>query len=256
MTLKIPVIRGRIDRRILVNYRADPTVLKSLLPAPFRPKLVDGFGMVGICLIRLKQVRPAFVPFRWGISSENAAHRVAVEWEDKGTTREGVFIRRRDTSSWLNSLAGGRIFPGLHHHAQFCVKESDDDFDIALRSDDGLTDVAVRGRRTHRLPTTSLFDTLADASRFFQAGSLGYSATARPGRYQGLELRCRNWQVEPLEIEHVRSSFYDDSSLFPQGSIQFDCALLMRGIEHQWHGQADLCCDSEITAGVLQSSCG
>ena len=47
----IPVVRGVIDRRILVNYHIDPNVLAPLLPAPFRPKVVHGIGMVGICLI-------------------------------------------------------------------------------------------------------------------------------------------------------------------------------------------------------------
>ena len=61
-------------------------------------------------------------------------------------------------------------------------------------------------------------------------------------RFQGMRLRCHTWQVEPLQVEEVRSSFFEDEALFPKGSIQFDCALLMRGIEHEWHGQADLCC--------------
>jgi hypothetical protein len=29
--------------------------------------------------------------------------------------------------------------------------------------------------------------------------------------------------------------------LFPRSAIKFDCALLMRGIRHEWHGQAPLC---------------
>jgi hypothetical protein len=49
--------------------------------------------------------------------------------------------------------------------------------------------------------------------------------------------------VELLEVERVRSSFFDDKSLFPEGSIEFDCALLMRNIEHEWHGKGDLCCN-------------
>ena len=65
---------------------------------------------------------------------------------------------------------------------------------------------------------------LEEASAFFQAGSLGYSATRDPSRFQGLELRCLNWQAEPLEVEEVRSSFFEDESLFPKGSIEFDCA--------------------------------
>ena len=43
--MQIPVIRGIIDRRILVNYRVDPEVLEKFLPRPFRPKLIDGAGM-------------------------------------------------------------------------------------------------------------------------------------------------------------------------------------------------------------------
>ena len=42
-----PVIRGLIDRRILVNFRVVPDVLARLLPAPFRPKLVNSAGMAG-----------------------------------------------------------------------------------------------------------------------------------------------------------------------------------------------------------------
>jgi hypothetical protein len=242
--MKIPVVRGIIDRRILVNYHVDPGVLRPLLPAPFRPKVIHGVALVGICLIRLKHVRPAFLPSWLGISSENAAHRAAVEWDDHGVVRDGVYVRRRDTSSLLNALAGGRFFPGIHHHAQFTVAEGTDRYCIALRSDDRLTSMSVRGRRTDHLPASSVFRSVEEASAFFQAGSLGYSATPEPSRFQGLELRCLNWQVEPLEVEEARSSFFDDQSLFPKGSIELDCALLMRGIKHEWHGQPDLCCAS------------
>ena len=62
--MQIPILRGVIDRRILVNYHVDPSVLAPLLPAPFRPKIINGLGMVGICLIRLKHIRPRFFP-RW-----------------------------------------------------------------------------------------------------------------------------------------------------------------------------------------------
>src|SRR5262249_30651973 len=121
--MRIPIIRGVIDRRILVNFRADPAVLARLLPPPFRPKLIHGAGLAGVCLIRLQRIRPRFWPSCLGLSSENAAHRIAVEWDQGGEVREGVFIPRRDTSSWLNALAGGRLFPGVHHHATFRVQE-------------------------------------------------------------------------------------------------------------------------------------
>src|SRR5262249_27610998 len=97
--MPISVLRGVIDRRILVNFRVDPTVLGRLLPKPFRPKLVNEAGMAGVCLIRLKHIRPRWLPAFVGLSSENAAHRIAVEWDQQCQRREGVFITRRDTSS-------------------------------------------------------------------------------------------------------------------------------------------------------------
>jgi hypothetical protein len=90
--------------------------------------------------------------------------------------------------------------------------------------------------------SSSLFQSLEEASAFFEAGSLGYSATPDPTRFQGLQLHCFNWRVAPLEVEEVRSSFFEDEALFPSGSIEFDSALLMRGIEHEWLGKSDLCC--------------
>lgn len=248
--MKLPVIRGLIQRRILVNYRVDPQVLASLLPAPFRPKLLHGQAMAGICLIRLQGLRPRWLPQWLGISSENAAHRAAVQWDDQGTPREGVFIRRRDSNSWLNAAVGGRLFPGVHHHARFEVRESGDQFHVAVRSDDGATQMSVTGRVASALPATSIFASLAEASAFFQAGSLGYSPNAAGNRYQGLELQCRNWQVEPLAVEEVSASFFGDESLFPPGSVEFDCALLMRNIDHEWHEREELCCAEPVAASA------
>jgi uncharacterized protein YqjF (DUF2071 family) len=247
--MRIPILRGLIDRRLLVNYRVDPDVLARILPPPFEPKLIHGHAMVGICLIRLKHVRPRFVPAWLGIGSENAAHRAAVQWYDGGELKEGVFVRRRDTDSRLNACAGGRLFPGLQHHARFDVTEAAEHLSVALQSDDGETHVAVRGRVSAQWPTSSVFGSLAEASAFFQTGSLGYSLTPQHGVYQGMELRCQTWDVQPLEIDQAASSYYDDPKVFPKGSIEYDCTLLMRGIQHEWHGQSDLCCTvSPVTA--------
>jgi hypothetical protein len=239
--MRIPVIRGVIDRRILVNYRVDPDSLRRLLPEPFQPKLVSGAGMAGICLIRLRDIRPRFLPSFVGISSENAAHRIAVEWESQGELREGVYVIRRDTSSRLNSIAGGKVFPGIHHHARFEVDERDDSYRIVMDSDDGDTHVVVNARASAGLPRASAFSSLEEASKFFERGSLGYSPAATPGTYDGLELRSYDWRVEPLTVEQVESSFFENRDLFPAGSTEFDCALLMRGIEHDWRARETLC---------------
>ena len=130
--MRLPEIQGTIRRRILVNFRVDPEVMQRQLPAKFRPKLHEGSAIAGICLIRLENIRAKAIPGLPGFSSENAAHRVAVLWDEEGRTREGVFIPRRDTDSLLNHLAGGRLFPGEHHQAHFEVETTKDDIDFEI----------------------------------------------------------------------------------------------------------------------------
>lgn len=240
--MRIPTIRGIIDRRVLVNFRVDPNVLSCVCPAPFRPHIINGFGVAGICLIRLKHIRPRYLPPFLGISSENAAHRIAVEWDADGDTRTGVFIPRRDTSSLVNAFAGGRIFPGVHNLARFDVSETDNKYHIEMDSLDGSVHVAVDGQPTTELPAGSIFPTVAACSRFFEAGSLGYSPATSVNKFDGLELQSFNWHVEPLTITHVQSSYFDDRKMFPTDAITFDNALLMRGIDHEWHSCDPLCC--------------
>src|SRR5512140_3069620 len=82
--MKIPTIQGVIDRRILINFTVDPEIIQKIIPHPFRPKAYKGKAIVGVCLIRLKYIRPKGLPSFIGISSENAAHRIAVEWTEDG----------------------------------------------------------------------------------------------------------------------------------------------------------------------------
>ena len=166
---RLPVVNGMIERRMLVNFRCEPVVLARLLPTPFRPKLVNGLGMAGICLIRLGEMRPAFLPALCGLTSENAAHRTAVEWDEDGVTREGVFIPRRDTNALLNRLAGGKFFPGVHHAAKFEVSETNNHFKLEMRSEDGEAFIRVTARVTDELPDDSVFGSRAEALDFFAA---------------------------------------------------------------------------------------
>ena len=238
--MRIPTIKGIIERRILVNYVADPIVVQKILPVPFQPKLYNNKAIVGICLIRLKHIRPKGFPAAIGISSENGAHRIAVQWQEHGKMKEGVFIPRRDTSSHVNAFVGGRIFPGCYFQATFDVKEQDDYYHVSFKSSDG-TSISICGNKTEKLDTTSIFQSLDNASDFFKAGSVGFSPNGN--KFDGLELRTFDWKVQPLHLTSIHSSFFEDETLFPKGSVHFDNALLMTSLEHEWHSvKQKVCC--------------
>src|SRR5262249_50739749 len=153
-------------------------------------------------LIRLRHIRPRGLPAFVGIGSENAAHRIAIEWDEPdgdGRVREGVYIPRRDTSSTVNHLLGGRLFPGVHHPARFDVDEESDggQLCVAFRSDDDATRVRVQARIAQTLPASSVFKSIDEASEFFRGGSVGYSFAGQDRPPDGLELRTHRWAVTP-----------------------------------------------------------
>jgi hypothetical protein len=245
---------GTIERRLLVNYRVDGSALAEILPSPFRPQLIEGYGVAGICLIRLSHLRPAGLPAWIGVTTENAAHRIAVEWDGPDGPCPGVYIPRRDTASPLTVLLGGRLFPGEHHRAHFAVDERNGRYDVGFESHDGCARVLLRGEVCDDLAPGSIFGSLDEASRFFRAAPLGYSAVRRGDRCHGLELQCETWHVEPLQVEHVASSFFEDSSHFPPGTVEFDSALVMRNIPAAWRPRDSLETGGRLTASPVATA--
>jgi hypothetical protein len=243
------IFKGRLARRILVNYRADPEVVRPLLPAPFEPLLEAGRAVVGLCLIRLEALRPLGLPRALGLSSENAAHRIAVR-RPGGT---GVFVLRRDSPSLVAVAAGGRLFPGVHGRASLEVEERGQLRRVAMRTADGAGDVRVEVRPVERPAVGSLFPDVDAASRFFRTGAVGFSRGHRPDRLEGMELRLHGWNLAPLEVLRLESAFYDDRERFPAGSIEFDSAFLMTGLDHEWRP-----CDAPLSAAAAgrPAACG
>ena len=234
--MRLSTIHGYIDRRILVNFTAEPDVVRQIIPQPFRPKVYKDKAIVGICLIRLKNIKLKGLPDFIGVSSENGAHRTAVEWDEEGETKEGVYIPRRDTSLRLNTIFGGRLFPGKHYLAKFNVKEGNGSYHVDFTSSD-RTSISIDAKETDRFDTNSIFETLDNVSGFFERSAVGYSPNGN--KYEGLKLQAYTWQVRPLEVTNIRSSFYENENLFPKGTVQFDNALLMTRVEHEWKSMQD-----------------
>ncbi|MDA7629965.1 hypothetical protein N8670_03915, partial [Akkermansiaceae bacterium] len=70
-----------------------------------------------------------------------------------------------------------------------------------------------------------------------EAGCIGYSARPDSCVLDGLLLKVDDWQASALAVSRIRSLYFDDHSLFPEGSITFDHGLLMRDIAHEWHSE-------------------
>ena len=232
----LDLIHGVIARRVLLNFRIDPEVMARLLPPPFRPKLYEGHAVGGVCMIRFQHLRPRFVP-RWlGTTSENAAHRVAVEWKDGNELREGVFIPQRNTGSRFNQTLGGRVFPGVFSKSRFEVNETAQSISIRILDKEGEA-VRFQGKVAAEHSSGSVFPSIEEAANFFSLGATGYSLSRDRKNFEGMELRSLSWKIAPLEVREAYSRWFTDTQRFPAGSVKFDCALFMRDIPHEWQSR-------------------
>jgi len=228
VALPIPPMRADVERRLLVNYRVDPEVAQTLIPEGLRPQLVDGSAVAGVCLIRLARFRPSGLPGVIGWRGENAAHRIAVEWDGPAGPRSGVYIPQRHSASRFAVLVGGRLFPGMHEHARVRAEESRDRLRVGFDAPGLHLDVDVEVVESLE---SRLFDDTEQASEFFRKDALGYSPSRRPGRFEGLRLDTDAWSVAPARPHRVESSFFD---ALPAGSAELDHVLVMRDVPVRW----------------------
>jgi hypothetical protein len=236
-----------IERRLLVNYRIDPETVMRLLPAPFRPQLVSGWAVGGVCFIRLAGLRPVHVPAAFGSRTENVAHRFAVEWDDDKGTHVGVFVPRRDTSSPITAFAGDKLLPGAYHLARFTVQEQGSELRIGVESRDGTLALAVSAHESSSLGG-ELFDSLEAALTFFRKGSLGFSPSGAGTRLAGVRLVSECWDGRPVSVGGMASSMFDDKTVFPNGSCTLDSALVMRNLPVRWRNEGMLGTHSNAVA--------
>lgn len=221
-------ITATIARRILLTYALDPATAAALLPPPFRPDLSLGPALGGVCLLRLRAVRPAFVPLRAGLAVESVAHRLAVEWDTPEGMATGVYVFRRDVDSVLAARLGGM------HRAVFGVVEGGGRYSLAAQSRDGAMSVAFTGERAEALPAGSVFTGPDSASAFFRCASIGHSPARDGVGHSALRLVTPPWRALPVRADYVQSSFFEDRSRFPAGTAVFDSAIVMHDVPARW----------------------
>ena len=225
------------DMQGWMDFRIDPEVMKKNLPAEFTPKVVSGYAIGGICQVSLSEMRAKGTPPIIGTGSHNAAHRIAVN----SSEGEGVYVTRRDTNSWLNTVSGGRLFPGVYQKANFNVSVSGDSYSVRIENKENDVIMSISADVVTELPHGSVFDSTEDVSEFFKTGNIGWSSREKSQQFDAIELKTVEWRMEPLKVKESYSAYFSDASKFPQGSVEFDSAMIMRNLKHSWVSRDNLC---------------
>ena len=226
--VRTPVLEATIERRLLIAYRLDPDAVVHLVPGPFSLQLVNGYAVGVISLDRVTALRPRGFPAVMGYTCENAAHRIAVEWDQDGRTATGAFVLARHTDSQLGAAFGDRFFPGARERAEFEVVDAPSALSVAFTSRDDRTTVEAAVVVTKDDEGGELFGSKEDAWRFFRRGGVSYSLRRRGGVLDGIDMRAQAATATAASIAHV------SSSRFPAALGVPDSALIMRDLQAEW----------------------
>ena len=242
-------LNAHLVRWLLATYRVDPAVVEASLPAPLRPRLIGGWGVATVSFVALGQPRVQD-GVELAATSENASHGFAVEWDDVDGTHAGIYVARRDTDSLLNSLAGGRYFPGEQHPAGFHVTERSNVLRAHVASHDKELDVGLTLERGLPFQPSTLFASLEDAIYFFETGPADYTVTRDPLRLDGVAITADLSELEPLRVAEATSTYFEDEARFPACSAYIDSAFLMRNVSADWRALPSL----RVAPRVLSSA--
>jgi len=233
--VRVALVHGVIERRLLVAYRLDPVVAQQVLPPPFRARQINGYAVAGIALARLGRLRPAGLPSVRTLTRETTTHGVAVEWESARALHTGVYILHRDrgapTAVAPAAIPRGRLGRRLHPVPEFTVDERADGLRVAYASRDRAVRVEVDVSLGSSLDASALFPDVPTAARFFDldGAGAGWGPTVR-----GLRLTAEDRSLGAAHILTARSSIFADASLFPPGSVHVDSGLLLRNVAVAW----------------------
>jgi hypothetical protein len=88
--------------------------------------------------------------------------------------------------------------------AKFNVIESGENYHIDFTSSDD-TQISIDANEVKTFDTNSIFETLENVSDFFEKGAVGYSPNGK--KFDGLKLETYRWEVKPLHVSKVKSTF-------------------------------------------------
>jgi hypothetical protein len=193
---------------------------------------MEGEAIFGLCWIRLESVRLSGWP-RWsGLSMDNLAHRIAVEWTEAGQVRTGVYIFRRETSLGLAAWSSGRVVPGAMRLAMFNSEESPDTWNLELRTPRSEADVDLAARISDGVSSDSVFGSMEGLQSFLEAGAIGWSENRRGDRIEAVHMAMDRFRVRPLEVGRLHCRWFDRQLANRRWHV--DSAVLMEPTGVRW----------------------
>jgi hypothetical protein len=214
--------------RYLFNFRVDPDALRAHLPPVkwLEPRVINGYGVVSFCLLRLKGVTVWPLPSRLGFDTISCAYRCAVVDSSGAGPEPSVYVLGRNTNLPIASRFGSMLFAGAMKMIHTSIVRTNSQVNIDASFVDGrqLFSAIVRPPQDGRTGS-KLFGTGSFVD-FIKGGASSYTPSTREGRYSRVDLTEDSNYYEPVEAT-IDYSWLDNA--WPDVDLVFDSAFRAGG---------------------------
>jgi hypothetical protein len=221
---------------LVLTYAFPPEILQPLLPAGLVLDTFQGFAFLAVALVQTEKLRPSFLPTALGCDFFLSGYRIFTRLAGTALSKRGLRILRSDTDNPWMARAGNMLTHYNYHLCEANLEERGQQIHWTIRTPRSEADLEVLARRTEDpapLPTTSPFNTLAEARRF--AGPLPYTFDYEEATHSIIGIRAmrQRWNPEPIEVEVRRNTFFDHEP-FCQATPLLANAFHVHDVPYHW----------------------
>ena len=251
---------GVLENTVLLNFRTDAELLRRLLPEPFEPRLVDGFGLISILMFRMRDLACETDRGLPSPPSEHVLYRIAVTWQQGTRTYHGMYILRHEVNSRLPIRQRRRgLFPVIGQPVRWGKSPWKGSFEWTLRNNRRLR-LRVGAKIARSFSGGSVFDSLEHASEFFSRERAAIAPRYQKSVFANTHFLPLAWGVKPLHVHRLKTDFDHLENIFPAGKIVYDSALIWPEMPCRWQEGLEILAprpfDSLVLNRPVSSSAG
>ncbi len=224
-------VHGTLVDRYLFNFRTDPDALQTHLPKVnwLKPRIINGYGVVSFCLLKLKGLTIWPLPSTMGLNTTSCAYRFAVTDVSGNVSEPSVYVLGRNTDLSLISYLGPALFSGHIEKIEASInKDSSTSIEIEAKYSDGQEMFLASVNNSKNTQNSKLFESVESFESFIKDGVSSYTPSTQNNTYSRVDLET-------------------DSNIYEQ----VDAKILVNYLDDEWD-DVDMIFDSAYRAGGQQ----
>lgn len=186
-----------IDKIRVINFTVDMDEIRPLVPEGIQVSSFNGRALISLADLRVKQMRPVFLPSWLSFSYRHIAFRLLIEDEHAGSEHQSIYFLRSFADKPLVAFTGN-----LMSHYQFAHAEIKRESDFNLTT--GQYNLSYRLNDHLSVPPDEWKSRVEVINRAFALDA---------GKRVATWINPQVWPLKPVGCEYFSTSFFPSARL-------------------------------------------